>query len=360
MALSGVRSSWLICARKRDLARLAASAWRRASSDFALACSSSPISASFSARASSVASVVEIQPVRQHGEIALGGERHGRQDVAVHVAAQDEIQRHRGRHRHGCGDHRHRQARRQHARHGDDQQHDEQHEGGRALVAADQMHEVEHPGETEEQVEQHEAHAPGAQVEPARSLGQELAAHRHDDPVDHHHRGGPDARLDRAAPQAGQEADRGDEGEDGERCGLPVLREQAQQLVVEGRTGAGGRGQPIARLAHALCGEAPMCRARLAIGGGRSAFPTHCRTHAETRYTHQTYRDWPKNLKTSLKATLIIMVNDAFLQRTAATCATAWTVPLDRDRCRILVWRRTVSTAPSGPKFRAGFRENLS
>ena len=59
MALSGVRSSWLICARNCDLAMLAASARRRASSEIDFACSSSPISASFSARASSVASVVE-------------------------------------------------------------------------------------------------------------------------------------------------------------------------------------------------------------------------------------------------------------------------------------------------------------
>ena len=59
MALSGVRSSWLIWARKRDLAMLAASARRRASSDFMRACSSSPISASFSARASMVASIEE-------------------------------------------------------------------------------------------------------------------------------------------------------------------------------------------------------------------------------------------------------------------------------------------------------------
>ena len=49
MALSGVRSSWLIVARKRDLARLALSARRRASSELSLACSSSAISESFSA-----------------------------------------------------------------------------------------------------------------------------------------------------------------------------------------------------------------------------------------------------------------------------------------------------------------------
>ena len=50
MALSGVLSSWLIEARKRDLARLASSARRRASSDIDFAVSSSAISASFSER----------------------------------------------------------------------------------------------------------------------------------------------------------------------------------------------------------------------------------------------------------------------------------------------------------------------
>ena len=45
--------------KKRDLEMLAASARVRASSEIALACSSSPINASFSARASSVARVVE-------------------------------------------------------------------------------------------------------------------------------------------------------------------------------------------------------------------------------------------------------------------------------------------------------------
>src|SRR4029079_17073455 len=54
MALSGVRSSWLIVARKRDLAKFASSARARASSEIDSACSSSAISASFSARNSSM------------------------------------------------------------------------------------------------------------------------------------------------------------------------------------------------------------------------------------------------------------------------------------------------------------------
>src|SRR5262245_59050724 len=50
MAFSGVLSSWLMDARKRDLARLASSARKRASSDIDFAVSNSAISASFSVR----------------------------------------------------------------------------------------------------------------------------------------------------------------------------------------------------------------------------------------------------------------------------------------------------------------------
>ena len=63
MALSGVRSSWLMVARKRDLAMLAASARRRASSEIAFSSSISAISASFSARNSSMASAVALSPL---------------------------------------------------------------------------------------------------------------------------------------------------------------------------------------------------------------------------------------------------------------------------------------------------------
>ena len=62
MALSGVRSSWLMVARKRDLAMLAASARRRASSEIDFSSSISAIRASFSARNSSMASAVELSP----------------------------------------------------------------------------------------------------------------------------------------------------------------------------------------------------------------------------------------------------------------------------------------------------------
>jgi hypothetical protein len=49
-------------ARKRDLARFASSALKRASSEIDFACSSSAISASFSARNSSIATTVVLSP----------------------------------------------------------------------------------------------------------------------------------------------------------------------------------------------------------------------------------------------------------------------------------------------------------
>ena len=62
-------------------------------------------------------------------------------------------------------------------------------------------------------------------------------------------------------PQARQEADRADQQQDHQRGRKPVLRELAQQLVIEGRTRAGGGGQPVARLAHMLHRGTPaLCR----------------------------------------------------------------------------------------------------
>ena len=49
-----------------------------------------------------------------------------------------------------------------------------------------------------------------------------------------------------------------DEQQNHQRCRQPVLRELAQQLVVEDRAGAAGRRQPVARFAHVLCGKAAL------------------------------------------------------------------------------------------------------
>ena len=50
-----------------------------------------------------------------------------------------------------------------------------------------------------------------------------------------------------------------------QRGGEPVLGEQPQQLIVEGRPRSGGRSQPITGLTHALRGGAPTLRRR-AVG----------------------------------------------------------------------------------------------
>ena len=63
MAFSGVRSSWLMVARKRDFATLAPSACWRAASEIDFSSSNSAINASFSARNSSIDNDVEFKPL---------------------------------------------------------------------------------------------------------------------------------------------------------------------------------------------------------------------------------------------------------------------------------------------------------
>ena len=83
-------------------------------------------------------------------------------------------------------------------------------------------------------------------------LGEELAALRDDDGVD---RRSPRASRRRPATapvhMPDRTADGRDQQQDRERGGEPVLRELAQQLVVECRRAA-GRGELVARPAHAL------------------------------------------------------------------------------------------------------------
>ena len=97
MALSGVRSSWLICARKRDLAILAASARRRASSeiDFDLL-EFADQRVLFGARLER-GQRGRIEPVGEQREIALCRQRHDGKDVVVQRALQREIERDRDR-----------------------------------------------------------------------------------------------------------------------------------------------------------------------------------------------------------------------------------------------------------------------
>ena len=99
MALSGVRSSWLMVARKRDLATLAASARRRASSEIDFSSSISAISASFSARNSSIDERRGVEALGKEYEVDVQADRHGRhrhiEGVALHEQARDYGHRHR-------------------------------------------------------------------------------------------------------------------------------------------------------------------------------------------------------------------------------------------------------------------------
>ena len=201
-----------------------------------------------------------IEPIGEHGEIALRRNRHDGENVIAQVSVQGEIERDRGGDRKGGGEHRHRQAGGQHAGDRHHQQHDEEHEGIRAFVGADRMDQDEHPGQAVEQVEHDEAQAPGTVGDRGRRQVEELPAFGDDHGMDHQHRTGPDAGLDRAGPQARQEADGGDQQQDHQRGRQPVLRVLPQQLVIEGRPGAAGRDQPVARVAHILRGKATLHR----------------------------------------------------------------------------------------------------
>jgi hypothetical protein len=156
-------------ARKRDFAMLASSARRRASSEFALACSSSAKSASFSARDCRVATALhdeeQLCAHRHHGE-------HKRVDAGLR--RRDEQQHHADHERREpCvdGD---RDRRRQH---GDDsRQHDEHEEhecAGAGRLNADERLHHRGPADAVQQLPEHEAAAPGAQRDGFACLAQE-------------------------------------------------------------------------------------------------------------------------------------------------------------------------------------------
>ncbi len=222
------------------MATLADSARCRASSEIALACSSSPISASFSARASSVAKVEECRLMRQQHEIAFGRERERGQDVIVERAAHRKAQRHRDRDRRGGGEGCDRQIGGQHARYCDHQQHQEHHQRFRDHVEHG-MDQDRHPAQAIEQVEHDEACPPGARRRGRGGLGQEAPAAADHRDVDAEHAGGPGRGRDRLHPQPEQHAG-GDHQQHHDIGGRqPRLRILAQHLGVEGRPGSAGR-----------------------------------------------------------------------------------------------------------------------
>ena len=98
-----------------------------------------------------------------------------------------------------------------------------------------------------------------------RRLFEELPALANDDEMDEERARGPDARGQGAGPQTGKQPDGDDQKQDDRRGRNAVLRELPQQLVIENRPRAAGRGQPVACFAHML-GRQPPLRRR---GGGR-------------------------------------------------------------------------------------------
>ena len=123
MALSGVLSSWLIVARKRDLALFAASARRRASSE---------IAACFLKLRDQAVLFGAIFDHRERGRMQAAGEideedvdadRHRREREIKRIAEREEPPRHRNRHRYCAGEEDARQGRgKRHA----DREHDHQ------------------------------------------------------------------------------------------------------------------------------------------------------------------------------------------------------------------------------------------
>ena len=139
---------------------------------------------------------------------------------------------------------------------------------------------------------------------------EELPALGDDDGVDDQHRGGPGAGGDRAGPQARQEADGRHQQQDHQRGRQPVLRVLPQQLVIEGRARAGGRGQPVARLAHVLRGKAALRRRGFRWQRGEIGLFAWNRHEIDAGTHEKLAPTSPKILKSKLKSALKTLVND--------------------------------------------------
>ena len=106
MALSGVRSSWLMVARKRDLAMLAASARApRLVGDRLLLLDLGDQRVLLGAKLEH-GERRGVEALRQQDEIDVQADRHGRHRPVERVVEQREADDDRHRHRHGAGDRR--------------------------------------------------------------------------------------------------------------------------------------------------------------------------------------------------------------------------------------------------------------
>ncbi len=252
MALSGVRSSWLMVARKRDLARLASSALSRASSDTDFDCSSSAISASFSARNSSMATHGRVEPVGQPDEIDVDADRHRRHRPVERVIEQREADDDGDGHRQRAGiDDRQHGRGEQHAHRDDDEQRGED-EGVRRLALGVRADEGDAgPGHAVEELGGGDLGAPHRRLGIVARRSDELPAQRDQDALGHEHGAEPDQEIARRRPEHGAHGD--DDGEEGggDGGGQLVPHEHQQELVLELRLAARLISELFAGLLHA-------------------------------------------------------------------------------------------------------------
>jgi hypothetical protein len=160
-----------------------------------------------------------VQPVGQKREVAFRRNREDRQHVVVERASHREVERNRRGHRNGRGEGRHRQARGQHARYGNDQQHQEHEQRVRNHVEAGRVDQDVGPRQAEQQVEKDEACAPAAGSRRRHRFMHEAAAIGDQQAVNGQNGAGPEHRGERFDPEAGQQACNHHQQDDDQRGG---------------------------------------------------------------------------------------------------------------------------------------------
>ena len=182
-----------------------------------------------------------MQAMGEQREISFGGQREQRQHVIVERAAQHEIHRDRRRHRRGgrkCCDG---QARREHARYRDHQQHQEHHQRVRDRIEARRVDQDRGPAQAVEQIEQDKSRPPFAGCRERGRLGEEFAAAADDGGMNAEQAAGPGRGRDRWHPEAEQQTgchhqQHDDVGRRQARLGI-----LPKQLAVESGAGSAGR-----------------------------------------------------------------------------------------------------------------------
>ncbi len=206
--------------------------------------------------------VRSIESVGEQSEITQRRYGEAGQHVAVYRAEQHVVYRNRDRKRRRGGEHCNRQARAQRAGDRDDEQHDEHVDDfGRPRIFG-RADEVDHPGQTEQQIEHDESESRLFDRHFVLRPGKERATFDHACELNCEHHGDPQERPGKARPEGRNGADDAGEQDDSKRTRQTILGVLAQQLVVEGRSRAGGRGQAVARVADTLRCDSPVPRCR--------------------------------------------------------------------------------------------------